>query len=190
MQSTLNSHQLQPDKWVQLYADALFSYAIARVQDSAVAEDLVQDTFLSAWKSREQYNGTASEKTWLYTICKNKIIDHFRRQTASPMVLDDAELANYFDEGGHWKPSAAPRAWRIETESAIETKEFYQVLASCRKKLKSVQQMLFSMKYLEDAATDDICKYLNITPSNYWVLIHRVKLHLRKCLEKNWMGIN
>ena len=45
------------------------------------------------------------------------------------------------------------------------------------------------MKYMEDIESEEICKVLNITPSNYWVLIHRAKLHLRKCLEKNWIGI-
>ena len=42
------------------------------------------------------------------------------------------------------------------------------------------------MKYIEGLESDDICKELNITASNYWVLIHRAKLQLRACLEKNW----
>jgi RNA polymerase sigma-70 factor (TIGR02943 family) len=186
--SHFNTHTLQPDNWIRLYADALYAYAVARVQDSAVAEDLVQETFLSAWRARAQYNASASEKTWLYAICKNKIIDHFRRQAAGPLVVDGADEDSYFDAGGHWKPGAAPQPWRIEASTAIETKEFYVVLANCRKKLKAIQQMVFAMKYMEDAATEEICKQLNITASNYWVTIHRVKLHLRKCLEKNWMG--
>ncbi|WP_408132213.1 sigma factor-like helix-turn-helix DNA-binding protein [Klebsiella pneumoniae] len=54
------------------------------------------------------------------------------------------------------------------------------------KKLKEIQHAVFSMKYLDDIDSDEICKQLNITASNYWVLIHRAKTQLRSCLEKNW----
>ncbi|NJE06742.1 DUF1492 domain-containing protein, partial [Thermococcus sp. M36] len=49
-----------------------------------------------------------------------------------------------------------------------------------------IQHAVFSMKYLDDIDSDEICKQLNITASNYWVLIHRAKTQLRSCLEKNW----
>ena len=67
--------QLNPQNWVSYFSDALYSYTLVRVNNVAQAEDIVQETFLSAWKARETYNGMASEKNWLYTICKNKIID-------------------------------------------------------------------------------------------------------------------
>ena len=70
---------LSPELWVNNYADVLYRYAYIRLADSALAEDLVQETFLSAWKSRSTYNGLASEKNWLFTICKNKLMDHFRK---------------------------------------------------------------------------------------------------------------
>jgi RNA polymerase sigma-70 factor (ECF subfamily) len=45
---------------------------------------------------------------------------------------------------------------------------------------------VFSLKYIDDEATEIICKEVGITSSNYWVMIHRAKLQLRECLEKNW----
>lgn len=179
-----------PDNWVGQYADALFAYAMVRVNDVQQAEDIVQNTFLSAWKARDTYKGQASEKNWLYAILKNKIIDHFRKQAGRHEPIGNGEEDAYFDEGGHWTTGAGPKEWNINTEQPGETKEFYSVLERCKQKLKDIQQSVFVMKYMEDTDADEICKVLGITPSNYWVLIHRAKLHLRKCLEKNWIGIN
>ncbi|MEO7530302.1 MAG: sigma factor-like helix-turn-helix DNA-binding protein, partial [Sediminibacterium sp.] len=63
------------------------------------------------------------------------------------------------------------------------------VLDGCKRKLQQVQQAVFSMKYMEDLDSTEICKALGITSSNYWVLIHRAKLQLRTCLEKNWINL-
>jgi RNA polymerase sigma-70 factor (ECF subfamily) len=83
----ISENKLNATNWVENYGDALYAYVMARVANSAQAEDIVQDTFLSAWKARDTYNGTASEKTWLYTICKNKIIDYYRKASTNKEVL-------------------------------------------------------------------------------------------------------
>ncbi len=187
-----NLSAFNPNEWVNKYADALYAYTIVRVNDSGLAEDIVQDTFLSAWKARATYQGQASEKNWLYTICKNKIIDHYRKRARNIVDLsnnEDEERA-YFDGAEHWTKETGPNEWGIDYYQPVETKEFYSVLEKCKQKLKDIQQAVFMMKYMEDLDSDEICKALNITPSNYWVLIHRAKLHLRKCLEKNWANIN
>ena len=91
---------LNPDQWVRLYADALYSYTVPRVNDSALAEDIVQETFLSAWKARESFKGEASEKSWLFTICKNKIIDYYRKKAKDIVqpVSEKSATDHFFDE--------------------------------------------------------------------------------------------
>ncbi|MCU0320788.1 MAG: sigma-70 family RNA polymerase sigma factor [Chitinophagaceae bacterium] len=174
-------------RWVKDFGDMLYRYALPRVSDSSIAKDLVQETFLAAWRNVDNYKGEASEKNWLFTILKNKIIDHYRK--ASSRLTDSVDTSlgeNYFDENGHWKTSTMPNDWGIDYNTAIEHKEFYSVLEICKSKLKEIQNAVFSMKYLDGVESDEICKVLNITPSNYWVLMHRAKLQLRTCLEKNW----
>ncbi len=182
-------HKLQPKMWVDMFSDQLYAYTKARVQSEETARDIVQDTFLSAWKNRESYRGEASEKSWLYTICKNKITDHYRRAVRS---LEEAGFndygAEYFNENGHWLADAMPKQWQADSASSdVETKEFYKVLDDCKNRLKELQKAVFVMKYLDDMDSDEICKELQITPSNYWVLMHRAKLQLRQCLEHNWL---
>ena len=179
--------QLNATKWVSDYSDMLYRFALPRVNDAEIAKDLVQDTFLAAWRNYENFKGEISEKNWLYAILKNKIIDHFRK--ASTRLTDSlpgmADEENYFDDAQHWTQAAAPNEWNTDN-SPIEKKEFYEILRKCKTKLKEIQNTVFTLKYLEGLESEEICKELNITASNYWVLIHRAKLQLRACLEKNW----
>jgi RNA polymerase sigma-70 factor (ECF subfamily) len=182
---------LQPDLWISNYADLLYAYTMARVNDSGLAEDIVQETFLSAWKAKESFKGEASEKSWLYAICKNKIVDYYRKKARDIVqpVADSSDSDNYFDEVEHWTGDTAPGSWGIDYQQTINDKEFYSVLEGCKKKLQQLQQSVFVMKYMEDLDSAEICKALGITASNYWVLIHRAKLQLRACLEKNWINL-
>ena len=179
---------LNATKWVSDYGDMLYRYALPRVNDRETAKDLVQETFLAAWRNYDNFKGEISEKNWLFAILKNKIIDHFRK--ASTRLTDSlpgiADEDAYFDDAQHWTRVAAPQDWNFDTDAPIERKEFYKVLQMCKGKLKEIQNIVFTMKYLEGWESEDICKELNITASNYWVLIHRAKLQLRDCLEKNW----
>ena len=69
----------------------------------------------------------------------------------------------------------------------VRSAEFMHVLNECKNRLNEVQNAVFTMKYIDGEDSEMICKELNISSSNYWVLVHRAKLKLRECLEKNWM---
>ncbi len=185
-----NTKKINADKWVQNYGDLLFAFVYARVQNTSTAEDIVQETFLSGWRARDTYNGTASEKNWLYAICKNKIIDHYRKQSTSPSVIDNdtAYTDSMFASDGHFENEHKPTQWAIEDANTIDKKEFYGILQLCKNKLKQLQQTVFTLKYVEDVNSNEICETLGITTQNYWVLIHRAKLQIRLCLEKNWIN--
>ena len=173
---------LLPDQWVANYADLLYGYIYLRVNNKALAEDLVQDTFLSAWKSRSTYNSSSSEKNWLFAICKNKLIDYFRK---SKSAVINHQHSRYFDDKDHWTSEAAPAAWDVS--HLPDSDEFYKVLGRCRARLTKSQSAVFSMKYIDDMDAKQICSLMNISVQNYWVLIHRAKLQLRECLQVNWI---
>lgn len=181
-------HSLNPDTWIEKYADQLLGYAIVRVRDRDVAKDLVQESFFVALRSKESYRGELSEKNWLYLILRSRILDFYKKKkevNESQMQSDDGELSNSFLETGHWKSDAAPKEWNADR--MVESNEFMTILDQCRDKLSNLQQAVFTMKFIDGESSDDICKELNISSSNYWVLVHRAKLQLRGCLEKNWM---
>ncbi len=181
--------KLNAAEWINLYGDMLYHYALQRVTDEETAKDLVQETFLAAWRNFDNYKGEISEKNWLYTILKNKIIDNYRK-AANRLTESLPEYSNnqpFFDSEEHWTSESAPRDWVAKQGTKLEAKEFNEVLSRCRQKLKQIQNAVFSMKYIDGISSKEICKQLNITASNYWVLMHRAKLQLRACLEKNWL---
>ena len=87
-----------PSNWVEEHGDALFRFALLRVKDASIAEDLVQETFLSALKGIERFKGKSSLRTWLVGILKHKIIDHFRRNRPEILTSDLTTMENETEE--------------------------------------------------------------------------------------------
>ncbi|MDP5092538.1 MAG: sigma-70 family RNA polymerase sigma factor [Polaribacter sp.] len=180
-------HILYPDFWVDKHSDYLFNFAIARVNNYDLAKDLVQETFFAGLKSAKNFEGKASERTWLVSILKRKIIDHYRKINSTK---GKAEVKmNFYEDGeneGSWIEERVPQSWDNATEKSIENEELKQQLDYCISKLPEKYAMVFTMKTIQDFETEEICKELDITSSNLWVMIHRARTQLRKCMEDNW----
>jgi RNA polymerase sigma-70 factor (TIGR02943 family) len=184
----MQKHQLHPETWVDLYGDMLLNYALIRVKERDMARDLVQDTFVTALKSVKTFRGEVSEKNWLYLVLKTRILDYYKKKKevlASDLKKEDEE-DDYFMDGGHWVKDKMPNEWT--TEKMVQSEEFMSVLTDCTDRLTQSQSMVFYMKYIDGEDSDTICMELEISPSNYWVIVHRAKLQLRNCLEKTWMS--
>ena len=74
----MSQETLDPQKWVELYADMMYRYTLVRVKDPEVAEELDQSAFFAVLKSQNSFAGKSSEKTWLFGILKHKTMDYFR----------------------------------------------------------------------------------------------------------------
>ncbi len=186
-------HSIEPSGWVDQYSDYLFSIAMYKVNDHDLAKDLVQDTFLAAFKAREKFRGDASEKTWLTTILKNKITDYYRSSKNVESInhylesTDSAFINCYYDTNdpgtyGHNNK----QAWVSyhASDATLTRNEINKVIQYCLEKLPVKLKGVFWSKYLEEKNTPDICKEFNISPSNYWVILHRSKVLLQNCIKK------
>lgn len=184
------SKNANPQKWLELYGDLLYQYALPRVNSSTIAEDLVQETFLSALKGLEGYKGIASEKNWLFTILKNKIIDFYRKKSTEQAIIEMPDLSaiedDWFNSEGSWSEHKMPKNWDA-SDNPAERKEIQKMIHWCKDHLKNLQLHVFTLKYMEAMDSEEICKVLNISTSNYWVLIHRARLQMRDCVEKYWL---
>ncbi|MGY8909538.1 MAG: sigma-70 family RNA polymerase sigma factor [Flavobacteriales bacterium] len=180
---------LNPDKWIDNYADYLFNYAVVRVNNSDVAKDLVQDAFFAALKSAKNFQGKSTERTWLVSILKRKVIDYYRKINSKK---GKAEVRmNFYDDGeneGSWLEERVPQSWNNETEKDIENLELKNQLDTCIDNLPEKYALVFRMKTIQEFETEEICKELDITASNLWVIIHRARTQLRKCMEDNWFN--
>lgn len=184
-----NTNILQPDSWVDAYADYLYNYAVARVNNEAIAKDLVQETFFAGLKSAKNFKGNATERTWLVSILKRKVIDYYRKINSKK---GQAEIRMNFsdsgDEEGNWLEERVPNSWSNDTDHSIENEELKYQLEKCIDSLPEKYAMVFRMKTIQEFSTEEICKELNITTSNLWVMVHRARTQLRNCMEKNWFN--
>ncbi|MCK4748635.1 MAG: sigma-70 family RNA polymerase sigma factor [Bacteroidales bacterium] len=191
-----DQHNLEPHQWVERYGDYLFNYAIVRVNDQEKAEDLVQETFLAGLKAMENFQGKSTERTWLISILKRKIIDTYRKQYSSRETsmgefeqdISDGDFYRSEDPfQGHWLEGKGPHSHSLMPEGEIEREEIMRIIQQCISYLPPNLASAFIMKMIDEAESDEICKELDITPSNLWVMLHRARLKMRKCVESKWL---
>ena len=181
-------HQINPNKWIDLYSDYLFNYTITRVNDRDIAQDLVQDTFFAGLKSMKNFKGEASERTWLVSILKRKIIDYYRKINSNKGKAEvRVNFSEEGDEEGSWLEKRVADPFDKTAEDNIENKELGLAIHDCLTKLPEKQAEIFKMKTILGYETEVICNEFDITASNLWVIIHRARTALASCLEDNWL---
>jgi RNA polymerase sigma-70 factor (ECF subfamily) len=191
-----NNSQISNDlisEWVENYSDSLYSWAFYKTSNRETTEDLIQETFISAYQGIDKFENKSNPKTWLFSILNNKLIDHYRKKfkniisNESQLTFDtnDQFFDNFFDENDKWKNNVKPVIWE-ETDNLTTDIDFMAVLQLCIENLPELWNSAIQLKYIDNRDGKVICKELNITSSNYWQILHRAKLQLRQCIENNW----
>ena len=180
------------DEWLTGHGAVLYRYALLQLRDPHKAEDMVQETLLAALQAQAGFSGGATLRTWLFGILKHKIIDQFRRD-AREVSLDEPEVVADSDEldednftaAGRWRNR--PASWG-NPEQMLANRQFWQIFQLCLDYLPQRQARLFMLREVMENSSEEICQEMNITPTNLWTMLHRGRLALRQCLEKNGIG--
>jgi RNA polymerase sigma-70 factor (TIGR02943 family) len=186
----IQKEALDPTRWLDSHGDYLYRYALARVRDAAVAEDLVQETLLAAIGST--HAGRSSERTWLVGIMKHKVVDYFRRvarMTQFQLTIDDEESESFETSGpwrGHWREDQAPVSWPFDAAGILESREFWETFDRCLSQLPQQIAIAFTLREIDGLSANEICEILQITPNNLFVILHRGRAKLRHLLEAEW----
>ena len=185
---------IDPGKWVDDHGDYLFRYAFVRLHDECRAEDAVQETLLAALKNLNTFGGRASERTWLTGILRNKIVEIIRKSCREVMLdpteTDLSDFDPLFERDDefkdHWSDTLSPRIWKRSPEDALTESEFFGVLHACVAKLLQRTAAAFSLREMDELETGEVCEVFGISESNFWVIMHRARMSLRRCIELNW----
>jgi RNA polymerase sigma-70 factor (ECF subfamily) len=179
---------------IESHRPYLMRYALSQLRDAQLAEEAVQEALVAALESLGSFNGRSALRTWLTSILRFKVIDLQRRAVAErshqPLdeeteAGDESWLDELFDASGHWRE--APQAW-TNPESALEQRRFWEAFERCLERLPPAGGRIFFRREVVGDDTETICKAEGITASNCWVILHRARIGLRACLEKNWFG--
>ena len=177
--------------WLNEHSDYLYRFALSRLRDPHLAEDVVQETFLAAIKN-PNFAELSSARTWLTGILKHKIIDVLRknmRETVVSDLLPEEAYDNaddFFDNASHWVDK--PQDWGMPSD-ALQQKQFLNTLQTCVDKLPAKLKAIFMLRDVQETDNEEICNELNITTTNAWVMLYRARMRLRQCLETNWLGV-
>lgn len=176
---------LDPESWVDAHGDALFRLALRRVRDTAIAEDLVQETLLAAMQNVESKIQISSERAWLIGILRHKVLDHFRRSSRDQKLYDaSVDPADpCFDGHGRW--SMAPGDWGTP-EKSLEQDEFWSAFNLCIDALPQNLRTTFALREFDGIGSEELSKALGTTKNNLWVMLSRARQRLRNCLDSHW----
>lgn len=170
----------------------LVKFAMLQLRDASSAEDVVQETLLAALQSGAGFAGQSSVRTWLVGILKHKIIDLIRKRSREQPLDsadDETDIEDFQDavyaEDGHFREK--PSDWG-NPESALSQRKFFEVLERCMEGLPKKTARAFTLREVMGLETGEVCKELDITPSNCWVLLYRARMALRECLDGRWFA--
>lgn len=169
----------------------LLRFAVLQLRNDEQAEDVVQDTLIAVLEKPERFAAQSSLRTYVTGILKHKIIDVMRASKRMRQIetYDDQSEADaidaLFSEDGH--TIAKPRDWG-NPDATLEQKDFFRVMELCLEKLPPKTARVFLMREWLEMETEEICKELEISTSNTWVILYRARIRLRECLDLNWFG--
>lgn len=185
--------QLHNPDFLQDLRQQMIKFAFLQLSSLPQAEDVVQEALTSAFQNLDSFKGRAAFKTWVFAILKNKIIDVVRQKSRlvamSELFKDEeSELSvdELFDASGHWHKYEAPQAWQ-SPEEMMEQSDFWIIFEACLDHLPAKYAQVFMMREVVELSSNEICSKLELSISNFNVLMYRSRTRLRECLENKWL---
>jgi RNA polymerase sigma-70 factor, ECF subfamily len=178
---------------VRMYNASLLRVARIYVPTRALAEEVVQETWLAVLEGLSRFEGRSSLKTWIFRILANRAKTRAVRERRTlpfsafqpERIQEPAVDPDRFRDGddprwpGHW--SVPPAAWPEDRLLAAETRE---KLAEAIEALPGTQRAVLSLRDLEGWSADEVCNALDLSETNQRVLLHRARAKVRKALEE------
>jgi RNA polymerase sigma-70 factor, ECF subfamily len=177
---------------IDRYGASLLRVALLFVPTRAIAEEVVQETWLGVFSGIDRFEGRSSLKTWLFRILTNRAKTRGVREARSiPFSsLAAAELGDdepsvdpdRFLAGGQW--ASAPQAWGALPEQRLLGAETRQVIADAIDMLPPVQRAVISLRDVEGWGSDEVSAALDLSDGNQRVLLHRARSKVRAALDE------
>ncbi|MCU4562528.1 RNA polymerase factor sigma-70 [Acinetobacter sp. WU_MDCI_Abxc222] len=186
-------NQLHNPAFLEDLRQQMIKFAFLQLSSLPQAEDVVQEALTSAFQHLDSFKGRAAFKTWVFAILKNKIIDVIRQKSrlvAMTELFKDEEselsIDALFDASGHWHKYEAPQAWQ-SPEEMMEQADFWMIFEACLNHLPAKYAQVFMMREVIELSSNEICSKLELSISNFNVLMYRSRTRLRECLENKWL---
>jgi RNA polymerase sigma-70 factor (ECF subfamily) len=184
---------------VRRYTPMLMRLARMYVPTDALAEDVVQETWVAVLRGLERFEGRSSFKTWLFRILANRAKTRGVREHRSiPFAsVGSGGGDDGFEDGdgptvdpsrftteGAW--TSAPADWHDDPEAALDSSEALRIAREAIDELPERQKIVITLRDLEGLSSDEVRNVLDLSETNQRVLLHRARTKVRAALE-DWM---
>jgi RNA polymerase sigma-70 factor (ECF subfamily) len=178
---------------VDAYSPMLLRVAMSHVPSRAVAEEVVQETWISVLRGIDGFQGRSSLKSWIFKILRNTAITRGERERRTVPVSclaaadgNGLDLDRFFGAGdprypGHW--ALGPTRWPLPEEGLLDG-ETREVIADAIKELPEAQRAVISLRDVEGWSAEEVCDALSVSDGNQRVLLHRARTRVRADLER------
>jgi RNA polymerase sigma-70 factor, ECF subfamily len=168
---------------VRRHHAVMLRLAAGYVPSMAVAEEVVQDTWLGVLRGIRGFEGRSSVRTWLFRILVNRARTAGARERRSVAIGDSVPAVDQsrFDATGHW--AAPPERWVEEAEDRVDAAKLADRLRSAIGDLPGRQREVVLLRDVEGLSSEEVCGVLEISEGNQRVLLHRARSRLRQVLE-------
>ena len=173
---------------VKAYQSALLQVARSIVGTS-IAEEVVQEAWLAAFKALPKFERRSSLKTWLIRIvsnCAKTRLRHENRSVSFSEIGFDNESTldpSHFNDRGHWRSPVAN--WDIASpDSILATEQLKTCIDHAIGSLPVAQRAVLTLRDIQGLDMDDICKILDVSESNARVLLHRARSQIRETIDR------
>lgn len=192
----------QPDEMafaqlIEQYHSSLVRIACIYVQDTTIAEEIAQDTWLAVFQGMDRFEGRSSLKTWIFTILTNKAKTRSQREnrtlsytdleeslqaapTVDPQRFRDPSADKW---ANHWAAGTEPGSWAGIPEDVLLSQETMDLIRGTIEVLPENQRLVITLHDQDELSTQEICNILGITETNQRVLLHRARARVRQALE-------
>ena len=179
---------------VDRYGPSMLRLARTFVSSRAVAEEVVQETWLGVLRGLDRFEGRSSLKTWIFRILANVARTRGERESRSlpfssldPAGSDEwAVDPSRFDAGGAW--SSPPASWEDVPEDRLLSRETLAAIDQAIAALPQTQRTVISLRDVNGWTSDEVCNVLDISETNQRVLLHRARAKVRRALEQTLVG--
>jgi RNA polymerase sigma-70 factor, ECF subfamily len=185
---------------VRRYTPMLMRLARMYVPTDALAEDVVQETWVAVLRGLDRFEGRSAFKTWLFRILVNRaktrgVREHrsipFASVGGGEGVEGESEGEgptvdpSRFTSEGAW--TSAPADWRDDPEASLESEEALRIAREAIAELPERQRIVITLRDLEGLSSDEVRNVLDVSETNQRVLLHRARTKVRKALE-DWIA--
>ena len=170
---------------VERYHASLLRLAQTMVPSRAVAEEVVQDTWLGLVRGIKGFEGRSSLRTWLFHVLVNRARStgaHERRPAVAGTSLDP----DRFGPDGSWVDPPAP--WPDDVDDRLVARQLADRIRPRIDELPDMQRQVVILRDVEGLGPADVCELLGLTEGNQRVLLHRGRSRLRGILESEMLG--